>query len=159
MSTVVVSEEWRVQALRDLDVAKHLAAGGYYEWASYASQQAAEKAIKAVRYSMAIDLHVADDKKKEDKNKRDFTHSLPQLAEPLRQLWPTMLPTEAALFILTKHEADGRYPSVRAGPYAAPSRVYDQATADNALQVAELIVNRCTALVADLHAFWTGRPH
>jgi HEPN domain-containing protein len=51
MSTNVVSEEWRVQALRDPDVSKHLAAGGYHEWASYASQSAAEKAIKAVRYS------------------------------------------------------------------------------------------------------------
>ena len=50
----------------------------------YASQQAAEKAIKAVRYSMAIDLHVAEDKKKDDRTKRDFTHNLLHLAEPLR---------------------------------------------------------------------------
>jgi HEPN domain-containing protein len=158
MSTVVVSEEWRVQALRDLVVAKHLAAGGYHEWASYASQQAAEKAIKAVRYSMAIDLHVVDDKKKEDRNKRDFTHNLLHLAEPLRELWPTMLPTDADLGTLMNHEADGRYPSVRSGPYAAPSRVYDKVTADKALRVAEEIVDRCTALVSDIHAFWTGRP-
>jgi HEPN domain-containing protein len=158
MSTVVVSEEWRLQALRDLDVAKHLAAGGYHEWASYASQQAAEKAIKAVRYSMAIDMHVVDDKKKEDRAKRDFTHNLLHLAEPLRQLWPTMLPTDPDLGTLMNHEADGRYPGVRSGPYAAPTRVYDKATADNALRIAELVVNRCTALVTDLHAFWTGRP-
>jgi HEPN domain-containing protein len=158
MSTVVVSEEWRVQALRDLDVAKHLAAGGYHEWASYASQQAAEKAIKAVRYSIAIDLHVADAKKKEDRNKRDFTHNLLHLAEPLRELWPTMLPTEADLGTLMNHEADGRYPSVRSGTYAAPTRVYDKATAENAVRVAEVIVNRCTTLVTDIQAFWTVRP-
>jgi HEPN domain-containing protein len=158
MSTVVVSEEWRVQALRDLDVARHLAAGGYHEWASYASQQAAEKAIKAVRYSMAIDLHVAEDKKKEDRSKRDFTHNLLHLAEPLRQLWPTMLPSDGVLATLMKHEADGRYPSVRSGPYQAPTRAYDKATADNAVRVAEEIVNCCTVLVADIQAFWTARP-
>jgi HEPN domain-containing protein len=158
MSTVAVSEEWRVQALRDLDVAKHLAAGGFHEWASYASQQAAEKAIKAVRYSMAIDLHVADDKKKEDRTKRDFTHNLLHLAEPLRQLWPTMLTTDADLGMLMNHEADGRYPSVRSGRYAAPTRVYDQTTADRAVTVAELIVNRCTSLVIDVQEYWAARP-
>ncbi|HEX2685180.1 MAG TPA: hypothetical protein VHN14_01115 [Kofleriaceae bacterium] len=61
---------------------------------------------------MAIDMHIVDDKKKDDRNKRDFTHNLLHLAEPLRELWPTMLPSDA----------DGRYPSVRSGPYAAPPR-------------------------------------
>ena len=108
--------------------------------------------------TVAIDMHVVDDKKKDDRNKREFTHNLLHLAEPLRELWPTMLPADAELARLMNHEADGRYPSVRSGSYAAPTRVYDKATADNALRVVDLVVSRCTALVTDLHAFWTGRP-
>lgn len=44
MSTVVVSEEWRVQALRDLDVARHRG-----------------RRSKPCSIRLAIDLHVADD--------------------------------------------------------------------------------------------------
>lgn len=69
-----------------------------------------------------------------------------------------MLPMDADLGTLMNHEADGRYSSVRSGPYAAPTRVYDQATAENALRVAEAIVSRCTVLVTDIQAFWTAQP-
>ena len=36
MSAVTVCEEWRFQAVRDLEVAKHLAASGYFDWSAFA---------------------------------------------------------------------------------------------------------------------------
>jgi len=41
------SRDWMKQAERDLDNAKFEMSGGFYEWACFLSQQAAEKALKA----------------------------------------------------------------------------------------------------------------
>ena len=40
--------DWLAQAERDVESARHLEQGGYHEWAAFAAQQAAEKALKAV---------------------------------------------------------------------------------------------------------------
>lgn len=40
--------DWLGQAERDLGAAGKLAADGYHEWAAFAAQQAAEKAVKAL---------------------------------------------------------------------------------------------------------------
>jgi HEPN domain-containing protein len=40
--------DWLNQGGRDLDLARHAAAGGFHEWACFAAQQAAEKAVKAL---------------------------------------------------------------------------------------------------------------
>jgi HEPN domain-containing protein len=148
MSAVSVSDEWRVQALRDLEVAKQLGALGYYDWCAYASQQAAEKAIKAVRHAVAIDLH----------DKKEFTHNLLQLAKPVRELSPSALPDNAVLGGLMFHEVDGRYPGVRTGPYRAPARAYTAGMAFAAYVIAENVVDRCEVLVRDLQQFWNARP-
>lgn len=42
------SKDWIKQAERDLDSAKVQLKEGFFEWASFISQQAAEKAVKAV---------------------------------------------------------------------------------------------------------------
>ncbi|MBI4421929.1 MAG: HEPN domain-containing protein [Gemmatimonadetes bacterium] len=42
------AQDWLAQARRDLDAARHVAAGGFHEWACFAAQQAAEKATKAL---------------------------------------------------------------------------------------------------------------
>ena len=41
-------EDWLRQAIRDLEQARTSAGATYYEWACFAAQQAAEKAVKAV---------------------------------------------------------------------------------------------------------------
>lgn len=43
------SRDWMNQAEGDLQHAKSDVQGGYYEWACFSAQQAAEKAVKAVR--------------------------------------------------------------------------------------------------------------
>lgn len=45
------SLDWMAQAERDLGVARSLAEIGVHEWACFAAQQAAEKALKAAHYS------------------------------------------------------------------------------------------------------------
>jgi HEPN domain-containing protein len=42
------AQDWLNQARRDLDLAKHAVSGGFHEWACFASQQAGEKAVKAL---------------------------------------------------------------------------------------------------------------
>lgn len=151
-----VADEWRQQAERDLGVATYLADGGFHEWACYAAQQAAEKAIKAVRHALAIDLH--DDSK--------LSHDLNKLAAPLYTLWPAIFPPniKADLITLTQHEADGRYPGLRSGSYLAPANpaIYSRATATKAVGVAESVVKRCSVLLGDLRStwpsFWSKRP-
>lgn len=40
--------DWLTQGRRDLELARHAAIGGFYEWACFAAQQGAEKGVKAV---------------------------------------------------------------------------------------------------------------
>lgn len=44
--------DWLKQAERDLVVAANEARGGYHEWAAFAAQQGAEKAVKALVQSL-----------------------------------------------------------------------------------------------------------
>ncbi len=46
------SEDWLKQAERDLRAAENSAASGYHEWAAFAAQQCAEKAVKALAESL-----------------------------------------------------------------------------------------------------------
>ena len=46
------SADWLKQAERDLRAAGDLASAGYHEWAAFAAQQAAEKAVKALIQSL-----------------------------------------------------------------------------------------------------------
>ncbi len=39
------AKDWLAQAGRDLELAWHAAAGGYHEWACFATQQAVDKAV------------------------------------------------------------------------------------------------------------------
>ncbi len=45
----------RPSAWRDLDQARHSRSGGFHEWACFAAQQAAEKALKAVYQALGGD--------------------------------------------------------------------------------------------------------
>lgn len=51
-----MSQPWIEQAERDLEVARHLAAHAFHEWACFTAQQSAEKAIKAVRLSLGTSI-------------------------------------------------------------------------------------------------------
>ncbi len=42
------AKDWLAQGRRDLELARHAAAGRFFEWACFAAQQAAEKSVKAL---------------------------------------------------------------------------------------------------------------
>ncbi|MBC8496815.1 MAG: HEPN domain-containing protein, partial [Chloroflexi bacterium] len=46
------SKDWLKQALRDLEQAQDSRQAGRHEWACFAAQQAAEKAVKALHLSL-----------------------------------------------------------------------------------------------------------
>ena|SRR2546426_12520418 len=46
------ANDWLAQGRRDLELARHATAGGFHEWACFAAQQAAEKAVKALVTSL-----------------------------------------------------------------------------------------------------------
>jgi HEPN domain-containing protein len=46
------NKDWFSQAERDLDQAESSRSGGWHEWACFAAQQSAEKAVKALHLSM-----------------------------------------------------------------------------------------------------------
>lgn len=47
------SSDWLAQALRDLEQAKESKESGRHEWACFAAQQGAEKAVKALHLSLS----------------------------------------------------------------------------------------------------------
>src|SRR5437870_2705950 len=52
------SGDWMAQGERDLEVARTAAREGFHEWACFASQQAAEKALKAAHLSRLREFHL-----------------------------------------------------------------------------------------------------
>jgi HEPN domain-containing protein len=49
--------DWLSQAIRDLEQARDSQAAGRHEWACFAAQQAAEKAVKALHLSFGQEAH------------------------------------------------------------------------------------------------------
>ena len=52
------ARDWLRQALRDLEHARRSLEMGDYEWACFASQQAAEKAVKALYQHIGVEVWV-----------------------------------------------------------------------------------------------------
>ena len=138
------------QADWDFKAAAVLKANGFHEWACYACQQAAEKAIKSARTLLAthvdtIKVHVLSNL---------FGH-LPLLSSGG---WdPKFL---AALETLTGHNEGARYPGYRGSdPHKPPHASYETSQSDEAIATAERTLNYCKKLCADLATFWSGSSH
>lgn len=50
------ARDWLAQAVRDLEQARDSASSGRHEWACFAAQQAAEKAVKALHLHLGQDI-------------------------------------------------------------------------------------------------------
>lgn len=140
--------EWMFQATRDLEVADHLRSSGYYEWAAYAAQQAAEKAVKALRTAQGVTI---DGTMK--------SHEITNLLRPIADLAPSKDPRLAQASQLTVHNQDARYPSMRGvdGGFSAPGRTYDDDTAQQAIEIARAVIGYAEPLMNDLAGFWAKR--
>jgi Uncharacterized conserved protein related to C-terminal domain of eukaryotic chaperone, SACSIN len=50
------ARDWFRQSLRDLELAERIMDAGYYEWACFVAQQAAEKAVKALYQHLGMEV-------------------------------------------------------------------------------------------------------
>lgn len=120
------AEDWRKQACRDLQHARHALESEDYEWACFAAQQAAEKALKALYQQAGAEAR---------------GHSVALL---LRQLPPPFSPEPTLEQIgkeLDKHYIPARYPN--AYPEGAPYELYTRGEAERAIAQAENILRFC----------------
>lgn len=120
------TKDWLRQAEKDLQHAKRSVADRDFEWACFAAQQAAEKAVKALYQSVHID---------------SIGHSVSRMIQSLpSELKPTEQLVERAKE-LDKHYIPSRYPNSH--PEGAPLDYYTEPEARRAVEGAEEIVGFC----------------
>lgn len=127
------SRDWMDQAEGDLQHAKSDLDGGYYEWACFSAQQAAEKAVKAVFQAMGAEA---------------WGHSV---ADLLRELGRRHVVSEALLeggLELDKAYIPARYPN--AHPSGSPRTRYTKTEATRLIGHADEIIKYCADLLPRL---------
>jgi HEPN domain-containing protein len=115
------ARDWLAQAKRDLEQARDCRDAGRHEWACFAAQQAAEKAITAV--------HVAN-------GLTPTHHSIARLLKEVPGTAPETLIDKAC--VLDNFYVATRYPS--AHPEGAPLEHFGHIQTDEAIGFAEEIV-------------------
>ena len=120
------ARDWLRQALRDLDHARRSLSSGDYEWACFAAQQAAEKAVKALYQALGIEV---------------WGHSISRMLEhlPLEHKPPAELINKGKE--LDRHYIPTRYPNFH--PEGAPMDYYTEEDARRAVKHAEEIIKYC----------------
>lgn len=120
------AEDWLKQALRDLDHAKKSVELGDYEWACFAAQQAAEKAVNAIFQRIGIEV---------------WGHSISRLLNSLpKEYKPNQVLIDKAKEI-DKHYIPSRYPNFH--PEGAPYEYYTKNEARRVIEYAEEIIEFC----------------
>lgn len=125
------SADWLDQAQGDLDHARNDLAGGFYDWACFSAQQAAEKTVKAVL---------------QFKGDEAWGHSVADLLDALAV--HTAVPTNLRDIGLELDKAYilSRYPN--AHPSGSPRRRYTRAEAERLIGYAEQILGFCQGLLS-----------
>ncbi len=119
-------EDWLKQSRRDLEAARTTFAAGQFDWACFAAQQAAEKALKAL-----YQKHHAE----------GWGHVLRLLVENLTEREPELVGHLERAKILDKYYIPTRYPNwLDAG---APADAYTRTEAKQAIDHAEEIQRFC----------------
>lgn len=119
-------EDWLQQARRDLEHARHASAGGFFEWACFASRQAAEKAVEGLYQRLGAEA---------------WGHSVTAL---LANLPDRLRPDDALLDRareLDKRYIPTRYPNAQPG--GAPGSYYTRTEAERAIDHAAAIIAFC----------------
>jgi HEPN domain-containing protein len=119
------------QANRDLEMARQACTSGFYEWASFIAQQAAEKSVKAVYHK---------------KGGNAWGHSLVDLLTGLAG----RIPVTESLFrdakYLDKQYVPSRYPD--GFGRGSPCEYFDRKDADDAIGSAGRILRFCESVLA-----------
>jgi HEPN domain-containing protein len=139
-----MSQPWIDQAERDLDVARHLAANAFHEWACFVAQQSAEKAVKAVRRSLGTPI---------DAIKK---HDMTELLAEIPKLHPRPDPRLAQAATLDLHQQRSRYPGLRGLGPDAPCKTYQAMDSAGAITIAASVLVFCKALHVQIQTFWAS---
>ena len=129
---VMRTRDWFRQAEKDLHHARISADARDFEWACFAAQQAAEKAVKALYQSIHVDA---------------IGHSVSRMLQDLpASLRPPEDIVERAKE-LDKHYVPSRYPNFH--PEGAPLDYYTAAEARRALEGADKILEFCRSKIPE----------
>lgn len=120
------SEDWLRQARRDLERATLDIQYAYYEWACFTSQQAAEKAVKALYQSLNMFVR---------------GHSILKMLEALKE--KLSIPEEVlhGARILDRYYIESRYPN--GFPAGSPMDFFDKPIAEEAYDASSKIMGFC----------------
>lgn len=121
----IEAQRWFRQAQADLEVVRTLRTGGHYAAACFHSQQAAEKALKAVLYSQG--------------NRVVVGHSVRELARQCQAHDPAFTGVMGEAALLDQFYIPTRYPNGLPSP-AVPSETYSAAQAETAQEAAEQVL-------------------
>ena len=123
--------DWMKQGRRDLGHGHHSLEAGDYEWACFAAQQGAEKAVKAVI---------------EKAGGVTWGNSVTTLLEALPDSLRSGQQLLDAAKALDKHYIPARYPYSH--PQGAPYEYYTRAEAERALANAAQVIDFCKSILA-----------
>jgi HEPN domain-containing protein len=125
------SQDWLNQAVRDLEQARDSRQAGRHEWACFAAQQAAEKAVKALHLSF---------------NQEAWGHVVARLLAELPE--GAEVPPELIekAHVLDSFYMPSRYPNGH--PEGAPFEHYGSLQSDEAIQYAGEIIEFVRARLA-----------
>lgn len=127
------SKDWMDEAQGDLEHARSDVAGGYYNWACFSAQQAAEKAVKAVFQKL---------------NAEAWGHSVADLMGELSQRYEVSEELMNGALELDKAYIPTRYPN--AHPSGSPRDRYTRKEAGRLITYAEEIVEFCSNLLSQI---------
>jgi HEPN domain-containing protein len=127
------SADWMDQAQGDLEHAQSDLERGFYNWASFSAQQAAEKALKAVFQKMGAEA---------------WGHSAADLLQELSEKHSVREELRDAALELDKAYIPTRYPN--AHPSGSPRFRYTQSEARRLIDHAETILRFCSDLLSTL---------
>jgi HEPN domain-containing protein len=119
-------KDWLAQAERDLSHARHALEDGDFDWAAFASQQAAEKAVKALILA---------------RGGEPWGHSVTRLLDAAVQEVGVPAETSDSARRLDKHYIPARYPN--GFDQGFPSEMYTRGEAEAAIADAEHVIEFC----------------
>jgi len=127
------SKDWLDEAKGDLEHARNDMQGGFYNWACFSAQQAAEKAIKAVFQRIGAEA---------------WGHSVADLLKELARKQVVSEELMDASLELDKAYIPTRYPN--AHPSGSPRSRYTKEESRRLIGYAEKIVQFCSDLLSEI---------